>query len=233
MQKVVRLKTLFQISYDNMELNISAIFKTGIAFDTHLRYRRYVSENARQRNLIKAMYGLLDSYRNILKTNGEKSTCDITTRCQKGDRGRRGKYGPKGEKGSRGDPGLPGAQGPEGLEGLKGQKGDPGPRGPPGLSIEEPKITVKPVNTTVKEGDTATFTCESKGYPKPEIKWMVGNMSVGTGNKRFKVIENIGLQVNSVESKDEGKVKCTAKNVFGTDEAEATLIVQGKNTYFD
>ena len=207
---------------------ISSIFKSGMVADTHLRYRRYVSENARQRNLIKAMYQLLDSYRNNLKMNSEKISCNITTRCQKGDRGRRGKYGPKGQKGSRGDPGLPGVQGPTGQQGMKGQKGDTGPRGPPGRSIEEPKITTKPVNTTVKEGDTATFTCESKGYPKPEITWMVGNMSVETGNKRFKVIENIGLQVDSVEAEDEGKVKCMAKNVFGTDKAEATLTVQGK-----
>ena len=198
------------------------------AADTHLRYRRYVSENSRQRNLIKALYQLLDSYRNNLKMNGEKSSCNITTRCQKGDRGRPGKYGPKGQKGSRGDPGLPGVQGPVGPQGIKGQKGDTGPRGPPGLSIEEPKIIVKPVNTTVKEGDTATFTCESKGYPKPEITWTVGNISVETGNKRFKVIESIGLQIDSVEAVDEGKVKCTAKNVIGTDKAEATLTVQGK-----
>lgn len=174
------------------------------------------------------MYQLLDSYRKDLKIDGKRSSCNITARCQKGDRGQRGKYGPKGQKGSRGDPGFPGAQGPAGQLGMKGQKGDTGPKGPPGLSIEEPKITIKPVSTTVNEGDTATFTCESKGYPKPEIKWMVGNMSIETGKKRFTVIKNMGLQVNSVEVEDEGKVKCTAKNILGTDEAEATLSVQGK-----
>lgn len=212
----------------SIKFKISSIFKSGIALDTHVRYRRYILENAHQRNLINRMYQLLDSYRRDLKIDGKRSSCNITARCQKGDRGQRGKYGPKGQKGSRGDPGFPGAQGPAGQLGMKGQKGDTGPKGPPGLSIEEPKITIKPVSTTVNEGDTATFTCESKGYPKPEIKWMVGNMSIETGKKRFTVIKNMGLQVNSVEVEDEGKVKCTAKNILGTDEAEATLSVQGK-----
>lgn len=142
--------------------------------------------------------------------------------------GKRGKSGPRGPKGDAGVLGARGPKGQPGPEGSKGEKGDPGPRGRPGLSIEKPRITVKPSNQTAKENSVATFTCQSKGYPSPEIEWLISDKWINGSSPRLKVIRNIGLEISNIQVEDAGIVKCIARNILGSDEATATLTVHSE-----
>ena len=159
-----------------------------------------------------------------------KTKCDKSLVCKVGETGKRGKPGPRGPKGDAGDVGMTGARGPKGMQGEKGPKGDVGPRGPPGLSIEKPRITLKPSNVTVKEGLTATFYCEAEGYPKPELLWMEHGKAVGENDTRRKVIRStgIGLQIDKVKQDDAGNIICVAENFLSKESSTAYLNVLGK-----
>eukprot|EP00794_Sanderia_malayensis_P006833 gene6833-7601_t len=151
--------------------------------------------------------------------------CNKTTVVCKGKRGRRGKAGPRGLKGDSGGIGLPGPRGPPGV---KGDKGDIGPRGPPGLSFEKARITMKPSDASVVEGTSATFTCEAKGNPKPDISWLHNDKKIASDNKNIKIIENIGLEIKKVSASDNGTITCIADNIIGHVKASSNLIVFAK-----
>ena len=148
-----------------------------------------------------------------------------------GARGQRGKAGPKGRTGSKGDPGLTGPIGPKGLKGpvgIKGVKGDRGKRGiqgPKGESLAAPKIIVSPKNLTIKSSQTATFTCEAAGNPKPRISLVFKRKKF---DERFKKIVEGMIEISSVKLEDQGQISCVAKNILGQDEKTANLVVQGK-----
>ena len=147
-----------------------------------------------------------------------------------GSRGKRGKAGPRGLKGSKGDPGRTGPTGPKGLrgpEGPQGVKGDRGERGPQGLkgeSLAAPKIIVAPKDLTVTASQTATFTCEATGNPRPQISLVFKNKKI---DERFKKIGEGLIEIRNVKYEDRGQISCIAKSILGQEEKIATLEVQG------
>eukprot|EP00794_Sanderia_malayensis_P006875 gene6875-7650_t len=186
------------------------------------REKRSLIRSQKQIELIESMQKSMNNLFYFYR-NAEMQTpfCNKTFKCV-GKRGRRGKAGPRGLKGNPGGIGLPGPRGPPGL---KGDKGDIGPRGPPGLSFEKARITMKPSDASVVEGASATFTCEAKGNPKPDISWLHNNKEIASDNKNIKIIENIGLEVKKVSASDNGTITCIADNIIGHVKASSNLIV--------
>eukprot|EP00794_Sanderia_malayensis_P019525 gene19525-21454_t len=186
------------------------------------RKKRDIFQSQKQDELIQSLLQHQQSFKNLfiayLNKKAQTPFCNKTFVCV-GKRGRRGKAGPRGLKGKRG---------PRGPPGIKGAKGDIGPRGPPGLSIEKARITMKPSDASVVEGTSATFTCEARGNPKPDISWFHNNREIKRDDKNVKIIENIGLEINNISASDNGTITCVADNIIGKDKTSAQLIVLTK-----
>ena len=154
-------------------------------------------------------------------------TCTI--HCPKGIRGRRGRAGPPGKHGPRGPQGPQGPQGTQGDKGPPGAKGDQGPQGPkgnPGESISAPSIVSPLVSMVVNETGIASFQCDVKGNPTPQVTWQKQNSSL-SDDKRI-VQSRDALMIKDVTSQDGGVYTCKARNIFGMMTSSATLTVQGE-----
>eukprot|EP00794_Sanderia_malayensis_P002450 gene2450-2821_t len=198
------------------------------------REKRGIFRTQKQNELIQSLLQKQQSFNSLFNAIFNKEMqapyCNKTFVCI-GKRGRRGKAGPRGLQGNRGPKGPPGAKGdigPSGPAGIKGAKGDTGPRGPPGLSIEKARITMKPSDASVVEGTSATFTCEAKGNPKPDISWFHNNREIKSDDKNVKIIDNIGLEIKNISASDNGTITCVADNIIGKDKTSAQLIVLTK-----
>ena len=161
----------------------------------------------------------------------------------KGSRGRRGPRGGMGRKGSRGirgepgphgkqgDNGPPGQTGQTGQKGEQGRKGVPGPRGltgakgEPGESISLPTVVISPMKQTIRENQSAVFQCSVSGSPRPIVTWLGAG---GTPLSRSDVDRDGRLKVHRVTIGDAGKYTCVGRNVLGTANQSATLVVEGK-----
>ena len=154
-------------------------------------------------------------------------TCTI--HCPEGIRGRRGRAGPPGKHGPQGPLGPQGPQGTQGDRGPPGPKGDRGPQGPkgnPGESISAPSIVSPLVSMVVNETGIASFQCDVKGNPTPQVTWLKKNSSL-SDDKRF-VQSRDALMIEGVTSQDRGVYTCKARNILGMVTSSATLIVQGE-----
>ena len=137
-----------------------------------------------------------------------------------GKHGPIGLQGPKGVKGDLGVPGNPGRAGPTGPQGEKGAKGEAG------KSISAPSLLQRPAKKTTNESQTAIFKCTVDGNPLPQVTWSKLNSSLPVGRH---VVQSSGaLIVNDVRPDDEGVYSCTAKNLLGSVNASAKLIVHCK-----
>ena len=94
-------------------------------------------------------------------------------------------------------------------------------------------------NTVVREGNTATITCEALGYPPPTIVWnrIDGNLndrvsvsdsvSVPTGNGNVTRV-SVNLTITNAYRKDTGVYTCSANNSIGSDNRSINVTVQCK-----
>ena len=137
-----------------------------------------------------------------------------------GKHGPIGLQGPMGVKGDLGIPGNPGPAGPTGPPGEKGAKGEAG------KSISAPSLLQRPAKKTTNESQTAIFKCTVDGNPLPQVTWTKLNSSLPVG--RYVVQYSGALIVKDVRPDDEGVYSCTAKNLLGSVNASARLIVQCK-----
>ena len=217
--------------------------------DTISRQKRSSPDNSQQKSvqiasdvklLIKQELRLLQ---NQICAKDEK-LCRSGPKGNTGRRGRpgtRGKPGPPGRSGPEGPPGKHGPIGPQGPVGIKGDlglPGDPGPAGPrgpqgvkgakgePGQSISAPSLLQPPVGTTVNESRTAILKCAVHGNPPPQVTWSKLNSSLPVGRH---VVESSGaLIVKDAKPGDDGVYSRRAKNLLGSVNATAKLIVQCK-----
>ena len=151
----------------------------------------------------------------------------------KGSHGRRGSRGATGRKGSRGDRGepgphgkqgnmgSPGPKGEQGIRGVPGPRGIPGSKGEPGESISSPTVVISPINQTVQENQGAVFQCSVNGNPKPTVTWLKASSTPLRS-------QDGRLEVNDVKLEDTGEYTCSARNLLGTANKTALLIVEGK-----
>ena len=152
--------------------------------------------------------------------------------CPKSIRGRRGRPGPPGKHGPPGPQGPQGQKGPQGDQGPPGPNGVQGPQGPkgdPGESISAPSFVSPPMSLVVNQTGTASFQCEVKGNPEPQVTWLKENSSL-LADKRF-VQSSGGLMITDVTSQDGGTYMCVAKNILGEKTASASLTVQGNSKF--
>ena len=100
--------------------------------------------------------------------------------------------------------------------------------------------TVSPLNnTTVREGNTSTITCEALGYPPPTIVW---SRTSGTLSDRVSVSDSISvptgygnvtrvsvnLTIVNASREDTGVYICSANNSVGSNNRNVNITVQCK-----
>lgn len=82
------------------------------------------------------------------------------------------------------------------------------------LDVQEPPIIVEgPSETLTDEGESLTLECRAKGYPSPEIYWMIN----GNDTRWDPLIRSNGTQlyIHSIGKQHAGIVQCFAKNDVG------------------
>ena len=94
-------------------------------------------------------------------------------------------------------------------------------------------------DTIVREGNTATITCEALGYPPPTIVWSRSNgtlsdrvstsdsVSVPTGYGNVTRV-SANLIITNTSREDTGVYMCSANNSIGSDDSNISFTVQCK-----
>nr|XP_046227677.1 protein sidekick-1-like isoform X2 [Scatophagus argus] len=96
------------------------------------------------------------------------------------------------------------------------------------VSSVAPTFTFPPSDQTVTDGNTALFTCQTSGAPKPAITWRKGSQVLASGSvqvPRFTLLQSGSLEIQPVSFQDSGEYTCFASNSEGTINASATLTV--------
>uniref|UniRef100_A0A3Q2E7L1 Sidekick cell adhesion molecule 1b n=1 Tax=Cyprinodon variegatus TaxID=28743 RepID=A0A3Q2E7L1_CYPVA len=94
------------------------------------------------------------------------------------------------------------------------------------VSSVAPTLLSPPSDQTVTDGDTALFTCQNSGAPKPAITWRKGVIASGSVQvPRFTLLQSGGLQIQPVSFQDSGEFTCIVSNSEGTINATAVLTV--------
>ena len=114
----------------------------------------------------------------------------------------------------------------EGVKGDPGPRGLPGAKGEPGESISTPTVVISPMNQTVKENRTAVFQCPATGHPQPTA---TGIRPVASRwSHRLRYGPDGRLEGRHVTLQDAGKYICVGRNLLGSANKTAVLIVEGK-----
>ena len=100
--------------------------------------------------------------------------------------------------------------------------------------------TVSPLNdTSIREGNTNTITCEALGYPPPTVIWnrineilsdrvsVSDSISVPTGYGNV-TRASVNLTITNASREDTGVYTCSANNNIGSDSSNVSIIVQCK-----
>ncbi|XP_041641485.1 protein sidekick-1 [Cheilinus undulatus] len=96
------------------------------------------------------------------------------------------------------------------------------------VSSVAPKFTFPPSDQTVTDGNTALFTCQTSGAPKPAITWRKGSQVLASGSvqvPRFTLLQSGSLEIQPVSFQDSGEYTCIVSNSEGTINTTATLTV--------
>lgn len=93
------------------------------------------------------------------------------------------------------------------------------------------KIDKAPKSQTVSVGDVVSFKCEISGNPVPTGTWYKGKKELkDEGRVLIEIEEDFSeLEIENVETSDEGEYICLVKNDFGEDKCSVTLTVKGGN----
>ncbi|GAA6069167.1 protein sidekick-2 isoform X1, partial [Tachysurus ichikawai] len=89
-----------------------------------------------------------------------------------------------------------------------------------------PNITAGPSDSTVIDGMSVIFHCETAGAPRPAITWQKGEHVLASGSvqmPRFTLLESGSLLISPAHLSDSGRYTCTASNSRGIDQASAHL----------
>ena len=88
------------------------------------------------------------------------------------------------------------------------------------------------------ESDPVTFSCQATGEPVPNISWYFNRIIINTSNtSKYNISNSISgtviksaLTIMDTNSFDVGNYTCHAENIFGDDQDDAVLVVNGKLT---
>ncbi|ESO96246.1 hypothetical protein LOTGIDRAFT_174928 [Lottia gigantea] len=78
----------------------------------------------------------------------------------------------------------------------------------------------------VAEEKSVTIKCQTAGKPTPVVTWFKGDQPLSGG--RYKILPIGDLVIAGVRKKDSGNYRCFARNLFGKDQANGTLVVREK-----
>ncbi|XP_060702956.1 neural cell adhesion molecule 1-like isoform X8 [Hemiscyllium ocellatum] len=82
------------------------------------------------------------------------------------------------------------------------------------------------VNATAHSGQSVTLTCDSDGFPQPEVTWMRDDVVIeADGDKYIMNEDGSELTINKISKRDDGDYICIAQNKAGDAELEITLRV--------
>ena len=108
------------------------------------------------------------------------------------------------------------------------------------FSVAPTTITLDPLQLTVTEPDSATFTCNATARPRPTVTWYTDNDSGNTtllvdGSNDVKIMEQetgdreltSTLTISPIAPSDATDYVCVAENVVDTDEMTNNLTVYG------
>ncbi|XP_068719306.1 uncharacterized protein [Montipora capricornis] len=85
-----------------------------------------------------------------------------------------------------------------------------------------PRITQKPVPTTVEEGQSVSLLCKAMGQPRPLMSWRKAFSRMPEGNGAVALGK---LTIRRVTKSDAGTYACSARNLLGQDSAVALVTV--------
>lgn len=94
---------------------------------------------------------------------------------------------------------------------------------------EEPSITYGPEETLTDEGASLTLECRARGFPVPEIYWMINGND--TTSDAATHANGTKLFIRSLEKRHAGIVQCFARNEFGeviVNDGYKLLCISGK-----
>lgn len=87
----------------------------------------------------------------------------------------------------------------------------------------KPFFNKEPKDIIALVGEKVVFHCSVDGEPKPKVLWRRddGKMPVG----RVQILEDFSLQIDNVQTSDEGLYICDVENLVGSLSAKASLVV--------
>ena len=98
-----------------------------------------------------------------------------------------------------------------------------------------PNATVMPINTSVVQGQDASFFCQFRGNPPPTVRWKFSHIKTGTGNditnSTHFVHTKTQLHIKNVKEQEKGWFTCVGRNDVGFMNFSAYLNVFGKFLY--
>lgn len=92
------------------------------------------------------------------------------------------------------------------------------------LAPGPPRFTVKPVDTEVLDGNTASLECRAEGYPIPAIAWTKDGGRLPSQDRHV-VLPSGTLRVIYARPSDQGQYECQAINIVGVRLIRALLTV--------
>ncbi|XP_031358868.1 roundabout homolog 2-like [Photinus pyralis] len=95
----------------------------------------------------------------------------------------------------------------------------------------KPTFNKEPHDVVALVGQKITFSCSVDGEPKPKVLWRKDHGKIPIG--RAQILEDKSLQIQNVQSSDEGLYVCDAENLVGTISTKASLLVNSPPTFIE
>lgn len=90
---------------------------------------------------------------------------------------------------------------------------------------EIPRITHRPVKTTVKVGGLIVLDCLASGYPPPAYSWYKDGGRLSSAHDRFTLAHNGSLIITNAQLDDSAHYRCSASNYLGKASSSAKVEV--------
>ncbi|KAJ8974901.1 hypothetical protein NQ317_015290, partial [Molorchus minor] len=95
----------------------------------------------------------------------------------------------------------------------------------------KPMFNKEPHDVVALTGQRVVFECSVDGDPTPNVLWRRedGKMPIG----RARILDDKSLQIDNVQTSDEGLYICNAENLVGSITAKASLVVHTPPTFIE
>jgi hypothetical protein len=89
-------------------------------------------------------------------------------------------------------------------------------------------IVLEPLSQTINEGESFLLECLSNGFPKPNIRWLLGSTAVVEDGERVKRVGSDGtsLLIHKAKITDGGVYTCRAENGDDSVDSSATITIR-------